>query len=386
MEMDTIQFGFENCSVELMDVDVDEIPDGPVSSYQQEINQCHQRTEIASGCIEPSSVHQVPNEKVNVTQSQPIVNGKLTKKGFLLSLQSFFFSSDQVPVDKVKLSDIAGQRDWFRSQGETHISLSSFGLSNVTMTGESSSRKAKLVEKIRRDVKQLGLLCAAGSESDKEQLVNVLIINQQLNIIDPPPVDELEPSDEPRTIKSILKPPTVPQRVKPKRNMNLKISYGVVTAEEVVQSLLEREAADRQHKIEREADDIAKIARENEIATLEEELKHLRKFVSDARSENAAKNKEIIQKKKAKSIESTELMLEEAGKEERENLIKQYDGQLRELRERMKELKSVHVATNKDVLLKRKAFEMRKKEVGNKVQPSNAPPEIDDSELDSESC
>lgn len=280
---------------------------------------------------------------------------------------------------------MAGQSDFFRSQSDTIFDLSTFGISMNTPNVENSTRIGILAGKIRRDVRQLGLLCAA---SDKEKLINVLIINQQLNIIDPPLIEleSTETPEQPRTIKSVLKPPTIPQRVKPKRNMNLKISYGVVTAKEVVQSLVDREEADRQHAIEREKDNIAKIERENTMAAVEEEMKNLRKLLSNARSENVAMNKEIAQKKKNKSIDSIELAREEAQKKERENGIKQYDDQLRKLRDKMKNLKSIHVATNKDVILKRKNFESQKKETGNKVQPPNAPPEIDDSESDADTC
>lgn len=44
----------------------------------------------------------------------------------------------------------------------------------------------------------------------------------------------------------------MPHRVNKKRNMNLKVSYGVVTAKEIVQSIMDREAADQQHEIDRE--------------------------------------------------------------------------------------------------------------------------------------
>lgn len=210
-------------------------------------------------------------------------------------------------------------------------------------------------------------------------------MNQQLNIIDPPQLEQAEAESlvEHRSIKSILKPPTMPQRVKPKRNLNLKISYGVVTAEEVVQSLNDREAADRQQEIEREEDEIAKHERENKIKEVDEELRDVRKILGTLRSENLAVNKEIAQKKKNKIIDCDELELQEAAKDDRENIIKQYDDELRELREIVKKLKSTHVAANKAVLLKRKTFEQQKKEIGNKVQPSITP-EIDEFQFDSD--
>lgn len=277
-------------------------------------------------------------------------------------------------------SELAGPIEFLKSQSQTTFDLTVFGIPSKSSDAENASKMGKLAEKIRRDVKQLGLLCAA---SDKEKLINILIINQQLNVIDPPPVEETQPPEESRTIKSILKTPTIPHRVNKKRNMNLKVSYGVVTAKEVVQSIMDREAADQQHEMEREDDDIAKLARENEIAAVEDELKHMRKLLSATRSEILALNKELVKKKKNKSSSSSDLKLEES-KREKDVLIKEYDETLRNFREKLKNLKTIHVETNKAVSLKRKTFELQKKEIGNKVAPSNAPQEIDEMELDSE--
>lgn len=283
--------------------------------------------------------------------------------------------------DSVNLSELAGHNEIFRSSFEANFSLSAFGLSTETSHAVNASRIGKLTESIRRDVKQLGLLCAA---SDKEKLINVLVINQQLNIIDPPLVEQPEVAQEPRSISSILKPPTMPQRVKQKRNLNLKISYGVVTAKEVVQNVMEREAAEREHESERELDAIAKHQRENVIKEIDEQMKEVRGYLSTIRAENVAANKEFAQKKKNKTIDADELVVQEAAKNDREGQIKMFDDELRVLRENLKELKSNHVASNKAVLVKRKNFELQKKEIGNKVQPLIDVSEIDESQLDDE--
>lgn len=286
------------------------------------------------------------------------------------------------PEDSVKFSELAVRSGMFQSKFETNFNLSAFGLFAEPSDTQNAGKIQKLTDKIRRDVKQLGWLCAA---TDKEKLINVLVINQQLNIIDSPQVEPLEASViEPRTIKTILKPPTMPQRVKPKKNMNLKISYGVMTAKELVQSIYEREAADRQQEIEREENEIARHERENELKEVDDQLKDVRKMLSTLRSENATINKEITQKKKNKTIDVGDLELQEAEKNDREIVIKEHDDQLHELREKIKDLKSAHVAVNKAVALKRKNFEQEKKERGNQVQPHNPPAEVDESQLDDE--
>lgn len=256
--------------------------------------------------------------------------------------------------------------------------MSAFGISSTEPQPEDESRIGKISDKIRRDVKQLGLLCAA---SDKSKLVNILIINQQLDVIAPLVVEAIEPEiEQNRSIKSILKQPTMPQRSKPKRNLNLKVSYGVVTAKEIVQSITDREAADRQHEVEREQNDIAKIARENEIALVDAELKAVRKLLASTRSEVAVLVKELAQIKKNKSAGKLEL---EAEKAEKDILIKKYDEQVQEMRQQLKNLKCANVDINKAVAMKRKNFDLQKKETGNKVQPTTVS-EIDEMELDSD--
>lgn len=233
-------------------------------------------------------------------------------------------SGQQRSSDIVKLSELAGHNDIFRSDFEASFSLTAFGLPTESSHTENATKIGKLAESIRRDVKQLALLCAA---NDKGKLINVLVINQQLNIIDPPIIDQPEPAQEPRSIASILKPSTMPQRVKQKSNLNLKISYGVVTAKEVVQNVI-----DRQQESKRELDVIAKHQRENEIKEVDEQLKGARNYLTTIRAENVAANKEIALKKKNKTIESDELAVQEAAKNERESQIKIFDDELRKLR------------------------------------------------------
>lgn len=286
--------------------------------------------------------------------------------------------------DSVKFSELAVHDSTFQSKVDVNFNLSTFGLSTDTSATQINAGKIqKLTEMVRRGVKQLGMLCAA---SDKEKLINILVINQQLNLIDPPQVETLESFtvEQPRTIKTILSPPMMPQRVKPKKNMNLKISYGVMTAKEIVQSVYEREAADRQQEIEREETEIAKHERENDIKEVDDQLRDVRKMLSTLRSENAAVNKEMSLKKKSKTIAVGDLEIQEAAKKDREIVIKEYCEQLLELREKMKVLKTVHVAANKAVSLKRIHFEQEKKDKANQIQPSIPPAEIDESQLDCE--
>lgn len=359
--------------IELVDVNMDDIPEGPLVSSDDQFFYGQEH-----------SIQSLKNDRNSHTSTS--TNGTLNLKKIRFShFDSFFIRSDQAPINNsVSFSELAGPNEFLKSQSETRFDLAVFGVSTESPNAENASKIGNLSEKIRRDVKQLGLLCAA---SDKQKLINILVINQQLNVIDPPPVEETLSTEESRTIKSILKPPTMPQRINKKRNMNLKVSYGVVTAKEVVQSIMDREAADQQHEIEREDAEIAKLSRENEISAVEDELKVMRKLLSSIRSEVVALNKELVQKKKIQKSKasSSDLELHEKSKREKEVQLKEYDEQVRGLREKLKNLKAIHVGNNKAVSQKKKSFELQKKEIGNKVQPSNPPPEIDDAELDSDS-
>lgn len=162
----------------------------------------------------------------------------------------------------VNLSELSSRDKIFCSNVETAFGMSDFGISDHLLSQSSQSKLSKLTQKVRRDVKELAIMCAA---ADKTKLVNILVINQQLNIIDPPdvPLDEpAEISNQTRTIQSILVPPTMPQRIKAKTRRNIKVGYGVATAAEVLEHLEEREILDGQLEIEQEENEIEKKTRE----------------------------------------------------------------------------------------------------------------------------
>lgn len=186
--------------------------------------------------------------------------------------------------------------------------MSTFGLTadtshKLTSRQENEGKAVKLVERIRRDVKELGLVYAA---TDKEKLINVLIMNQQLNIIDPPVIEQLvsnENTAEPRTIKSILKSPPMPQRTKQKCKRNVKVAYGVVTADEIITEIDEREVMEARQEGEREEDEIVTHQREKQIQETEGQVREIRHKLNVLKAENTAKNKEFAIKKKGRKAE-----------------------------------------------------------------------------------
>lgn len=260
----------------------------------------------------------------------------------------------------------------FRSNVDTQFDIADFGISD-NITSHTQTKLSKLTQKIRRDVKELGLLCAA---TDKKKLVNILIINQQLHAIDPPDVCTeaipAESSSETRTIKTILVPPSMPQRVKPKAHRNIKVGYGVATAEEVLEHIAEREILDGQMDIEQEENEIEKKAREKAIEDVEKQLQETRKVLATMRSENASLIKDAAQQKKSKKRKSSgdavvdDTILQNKAKIEEKNI------ELKALREQLKSLKTDHIVANKAAASKRRSDLQLKKGSGNIVIPQAA--------------
>lgn len=258
----------------------------------------------------------------------------------------------------------------FCSNFDTNYNLTTFGITPDTSSTSNGSKIKKLADKIRRDVKEMALLCAT---NDKEKLVNVLIINQQLNAIDPPVVVQVPTQnlDDCPNIKTILRPPTMPERLNPKAKRNIKVGYGVVTADEVIQQMEEREAAEADQEIEREKDEINKNERIKNIEQVDRQMQETRKLVTRLRSEHAAKSKEEAPKKKTrKRGVDDDLSLYEELKLAREEEINVNNERLKELRTQFQSLKADNVAKNKAVAVKRKNYIALKKEKGHLVMPS----------------
>lgn len=272
-----------------------------------------------------------------------------------------------------KFSELNCRDKIFRSNVDTGFDMSDFGISDRLLSQDPQSKFSKLCQKIRKDVKELALMCAA---TDKAKLINILIINQQLNAIDPlnEPVEKpAEVSMEPRSIKTILVPPTMPQRVKPKTKRNIKVGYGVATADEVLDHLAEREILDGQLEIEQEGNEIEKKAREKEIEDVDKQLQEIRKLLTTLRSENAANVKEAAQQKKTKkrgSGNNASLLDDIILKNKTE--IDNNNEELKILREKLKSLKADHILANKAAAAKRKRDIEMKKERGNVVIPQPA--------------
>lgn len=174
----------------------------------------------------------------------------------------------------------------------------------------------------------------------------MLIINQQLNIIDPPEKEVVASTPTDRSIASILKPPTMPKRVKPKQRRNIKVAYGVVTSNEIINEMERQEAVEAEHEIDVEQYQIEKHDREQQIGHAEQKLR-----------EHSAKAKQSVGKKKSKKAKKDDA----DAKSKRLIAIKESNEQLRDLRQNLNELRSIHASAYKAIVLRKKKFLEQKK-------------------------
>ena len=175
-------------------------------------------------------------------------------------------------------------------------------------TGDGDSEKEKLVAKARKAVKDLGLYMKV---HDPSKLLNILIMTQQLNLIQPQSVQEIEPTPKTElTNKDVLPPPST---IKPtNRKRKAKISFGVMTAIEVISGMEqrandeivaegEREAAVIENiedaKAIQEAEDAVKIKR-LALKQQQNDLKGLKVGSVGKKKELALKRKQEKEKKK----------------------------------------------------------------------------------------
>lgn len=326
-----------------------------------------------------STVHEVPVTTINDLNDANVVFNEVEYIGENEEIDASIDNDTTLHTEEpsksalsnipVTFEELSGRDKIFRSHVDTGFDMLDFGISDhlTLQSPQSQSKRSKLVQKIRRDVRELGLLCAA---TDKKKLVNVLIINQQLNAIDSPDMSSdvsTESSSEPRTIKTILAPPIMPQRAKPKTHRNIKVGYGVATADEVLEHIAEREILDGQLEIEQEENEIEKKGREKRMEDVEKQLQETRKILMKLRSENASNVKEAAQQKKSKKRVGNrnigDTILQNKTKIESKN------AELKDLRELLKSLKSEHILANKAAATKRRNDLQQKKEKGNVVIP-----------------
>lgn len=157
-----------------------------------------------------------------------------------------------------------------------------------SITSQTAAKQiTKLVEKARRTIRELGLCLKV---HDPSKMLNVLVMAQQLNIIDP--VAAVIEVDPPKTAEEILKVPTVAR--KQTRFRNKKLSHGVMSDIEIVNTIKEMTETEKNAEKRLEIDKLNELELTKEIETLESTIK-----------EDAAVIQEKREKLKALKVQKT---------------------------------------------------------------------------------
>lgn len=186
---------------------------------------------------------------------------------------------------------------------------SSFGLvenfvpdSPFPSTSDAASKQiTKLVDKTRQNIRQLGMLLKV---HDPSKMLNILVMAQQLNIIDPPPpAIEIVP---PQTLQDILKVPTIVRKTKQIRNK--KLSCGIMSDVEIIDVIEEMVENEKAEERETETDKLVEMERAKTIEELETSIKCELNIIQEKKEklkslkvQKATEKKEVSAKRKLAS-------------------------------------------------------------------------------------
>jgi hypothetical protein len=259
----------------------------------------------------------------------------------ILILFHFLDQQDESQLLPVPLS-LVGSSEFMDSLANFNFPMNCFGIDcndEIFLQDSESPKKEpkieKLIDKIDQNLKELALVLRV---HDPSKLLNVLIIKQQLNIIKPVEIVTSTVEATPRTIDDILKPPSVMQRKKPK-NKNMKIKYGVMSGNQVIDEMEQRESEEKRLSVQKELDQIAKLQRLKEIQELGEKLRESRQEIKNLRAEKIEKNKAKRQKE-----------------------IQELNEKLREDNQKLKNLQAENVEKNKAARLRKQILGTKRKQ------------------------
>lgn len=171
-----------------------------------------------------------------------------------------------------------------------------------TNTTSANSQIKKLVEKIRGNIRQLGLHIKV---HDPEKLLNVLVMAQQLDIISPKP--NVVQVSTPLTPKDILTVPTVPRT----KRIRKKLSFGVMSDVEIVneiEDIVQSETTEQREAENVQLNDIQKSKDANElqanIQQIQLTLAEERATLKNLKDQKSAEKKEAAKRKASAAIEN----------------------------------------------------------------------------------
>jgi hypothetical protein len=185
----------------------------------------------------------------------------------------------------ISLSDLNASTGLLHTDIDQNFSFTSFGFDDDNVADNShlfanEDKKLKLLEKCREPIRKLA---AYLSVHDPSKMLNILVMNQQLNIITTPTLEEVQPP---------LK----------KKKRNLKVC-GVMTTDEVLEKMEKKQKETENDEKEREIELIGSERHDLEIKSMENELKTARDKLKKAKDEKTRIRKENFGKKKIKNLE-----------------------------------------------------------------------------------
>lgn len=182
----------------------------------------------------------------------------------------------------ISFSDIHKNIGLFANNFDNQFPDSSFfqnespGDQVISISDSSSNQIKKLVEKTRANVRQLGVHLKV---LDPSKMLNILVIAQQLNTIDPPP--KIVEVATPITVKDIL---TVPTTARTKKRIRKKLSFGVMSDIEIVSSVEGIIQSEIEEEKQSENDQLMNIERSKDVDLLQVNIQEMQAVVAQKRN------------------------------------------------------------------------------------------------------
>lgn len=201
-----------------------------------------------------------------------------------------------------------------RDEYKNDLSLKNRSISNVPSI---DTEIIQLISKVREDLNRLREHIKLNEPS---KLINILIMDQQLNIIEPIFPAIIEPESSMRTTSDILKIPKNMHNTTRKKK-GLKISYGVMSDKQIIEEMEQRELDHLKLTEERRADENAKSEKirimkeaKEELAKETNRLKLIRNKVKVLEADVIAERKRVAVKRRSqnnKTKKSKQLIIPE---------------------------------------------------------------------------
>jgi hypothetical protein len=235
----------------------------------------------------PATYQNTFDDDSNYSSFASTSNSSIQRDCLELNLKSVDGSNDR----QISLSDLNASTGLLHTTVDQNFSFSSFGFENGEgaenlQFSKSEDRKLRLIEKCREPIRKLAAYLAV---HDPSKMLNMLVMNQQLNIVSSPTLQEVQ------------------QPLK-KKKRNFKVC-GIMTTDDVLEKMEKKQKDAENDEKEREKELIGSEEKDLEIKSIENDLRAAREKLKMAKDEKTRLRKENLGKKKFKNLElKTEFM------------------------------------------------------------------------------